>query len=501
MRAATFAATGDPASRRAHTAEMRTALAIGWLLVIGRSLVYMIFEQAQFDSDQAIVGLMAKHLSEGRAFPLFFYGQAYMLAVESWLAVPYFWIAGPTVAALRASLIGTNLAVVTLLVVGLNRWGGLRPLHGLVAATFFAFVPPHTAADVLEAQGGNIEPFLWVLVLWIVRDRPFWFGSLLAIGFLNREFTVYAVPVLLLGQAYSGVIFRFDTWRSWLFALVAFLAVWQGVQALKPMADLMGPGTRGDMLGGQAGSQIENLANRTRMEFTSVPMRALTLVRADVSALLGGRVVVSGMANQGRDWMGWVLAIAGVCAACRIAFLASTGRVPLRTAALGWYVLGVGVMAVVGYAVSRPAVDVIRRYLLLTIFIPVGVTAIWLALEPRRLVRNAIVGVVIGWAIFSGVDNWRQFSRYASGAVPNDMRDLIAALDARGATVADAPYWRAYKLTFLAQERIKVASTDFVRIEEYQTLAAAEGAKLTHIREKPCDGGEQVAGWFLCRER
>ena len=35
-------------------------------------------EQSFFDSDQAIVGLMAKHLSELRAFPVFFYGQTYM---------------------------------------------------------------------------------------------------------------------------------------------------------------------------------------------------------------------------------------------------------------------------------------------------------------------------------------------------------------------------------------------------------------------------------------
>ena len=66
---------------------------------------------------------MAKHLSEGRAFPLFFYGQAYMLAVEAWWMVPFFWIGGPTVAALRASLVATNVAVVVLLVVGLVRWG------------------------------------------------------------------------------------------------------------------------------------------------------------------------------------------------------------------------------------------------------------------------------------------------------------------------------------------------------------------------------------------
>ena len=36
----------------------------------------------RFDADQAIVGLMAKHISEGRAFPVFFYGQSYLLGAR-----------------------------------------------------------------------------------------------------------------------------------------------------------------------------------------------------------------------------------------------------------------------------------------------------------------------------------------------------------------------------------------------------------------------------------
>ena len=56
-----------------------------------RSAVFVFGAQPQFDSDQAIVGLMAKHLSEMRALPIFFYGQHYMLAVEAWLAAPLFY--------------------------------------------------------------------------------------------------------------------------------------------------------------------------------------------------------------------------------------------------------------------------------------------------------------------------------------------------------------------------------------------------------------------------
>ena len=47
--------------------------------VVLRGVFFLRFDESYFDSDQAIVGLMAKHLLEGRAFPLFFYGQEYML--------------------------------------------------------------------------------------------------------------------------------------------------------------------------------------------------------------------------------------------------------------------------------------------------------------------------------------------------------------------------------------------------------------------------------------
>ena len=50
----------------------------------------LVFGEINFDSDQAIVGLMAKHLSELQTFPLYFYGQGYMLGVEAWIAAPFF---------------------------------------------------------------------------------------------------------------------------------------------------------------------------------------------------------------------------------------------------------------------------------------------------------------------------------------------------------------------------------------------------------------------------
>lgn len=474
--------------------ELRTALIVSWVLVVARSLVYAVYAHAHFDSDQAIVGLMAKHLSEGRAFPLFFYGQSYMLAVEAWLAVPFFWVGGPTVAALRASLIATNLGVVSLLIVGLYRWGGLRPYLALVAALFIALPPPATAADLLEAQGGNVEPFLWILLLWFVRDRPFWFGSLLAIGFLNREFVIYAVPVLMAGQLWSRTLFRMETWRAWLFSLIAFLAVWQSVQALVPLSDSMGPGTRGAIVGATQGSQLENLSQRTRLEVRGLATRAAAVLTTGVAGLLGGRNLPD--APQGRNWVGYLLVIALLAALVRLGVVV---RPPKNEApSFAWYLLGIGLVAALAYAVTRPGDEVVRRYILLTLFIPVGLAGLWLTLEPSRRLRQAVVVFVLGWTTIAAVDHWKQFDRFRSGQVPDPMRDIVSALEARGVSVADAPYWRAYKLTFLMRERVKVASTDVVRIAEYQRLASAAGADLVRVLEEPCAGGTQVGTWYLC---
>jgi hypothetical protein len=40
--------------------------------------------------------------------------------------------------------------------------------------------------------------------------------------------------------------------------------------------------------------------------------------------------------------------------------------------------------------------------------------------------------------------------------------------------------------------RVKVAATDFVRIDEWQRLTDAEGDRLIEIRETRCPGGEHI---------
>ena len=85
----------DVAPQRVRLRRLAAALVV--CVVLFRSGVFVLWPQAHFDADSAVTGLMALHISEGRAFPVFWYGQSYMLVVEAWLAAPRFWIAGPSV--------------------------------------------------------------------------------------------------------------------------------------------------------------------------------------------------------------------------------------------------------------------------------------------------------------------------------------------------------------------------------------------------------------------
>src|SRR4026208_1518107 len=95
--------------------DWRVAFVVCIALLLLRSWCFLAWEESYFDSDQAIVGLMAKHLAEGRAKPLFFYGQEYMLAVEACGSAPFLALFGPSVAARRAALVALNLATGLLL--------------------------------------------------------------------------------------------------------------------------------------------------------------------------------------------------------------------------------------------------------------------------------------------------------------------------------------------------------------------------------------------------
>ena len=169
VHAATAAATAAAASAPRGASESpaigalfyvgvsrRMALAVVLLVVaavaIARSVVFML-PGVRFDADQAVVGLMAKHISEGRAFPVFFYGQSYLLALEAYLAAPLMWLLGPTEVALKLPALAVNLTAILLLVWLASRDLGLRPWLAAVCVLPLTLPPLVPTSRLIDAGG------------------------------------------------------------------------------------------------------------------------------------------------------------------------------------------------------------------------------------------------------------------------------------------------------------------------------------------------------------
>src|SRR5437763_12618116 len=76
----------------------------------------LFLSQTHVTSDEAITGLMAKHVSEGRYFPFYPYGISYNAsqAWEAYLAVIPFWIFGVGVVALKIPTVVLSLVCLAL---------------------------------------------------------------------------------------------------------------------------------------------------------------------------------------------------------------------------------------------------------------------------------------------------------------------------------------------------------------------------------------------------
>jgi hypothetical protein len=114
------------------------------IILIGTAVVrfaILLLSQTHVTSDEAIIGLMGKHISEGRYFPFYFYGVAYnaSCAWEAYLAVVPFWIFGVGVIALKIPTVILSLACLALFYLMTTRLYSIRV--ATLASLVFALWP------------------------------------------------------------------------------------------------------------------------------------------------------------------------------------------------------------------------------------------------------------------------------------------------------------------------------------------------------------------------
>src|SRR5437867_2842602 len=393
------------------------------IAILARSAIFIFRDQSYFDSDQAVIGLMGKHLSELRAFPLFLYGQNYILAVEAWMAALSFTIFGVSVAALKLPLLGVNVVVVFLLLRTLQREAGLAPALAGVASLVFIAAPPGTAAMLVQASGVNIEPFLYTLLIWLTRRRPGWCGAIFAVGFMQREFTLYALLGFVLIAAITGQLFTREALRRALLGLRSAAEVWLVVTVARQYSSAAGPGTSIADVRAPANNVLE-LLTRICFDQGTVGSGIWRLVSVHWTELFGTRVqplwqfAIDSNVTEGLPFA-WVLVAGAIgLAAVRIAQWVARHRQLPREAWFPAYLTTVGLTAAAAFVIARCGAQGHVRYALPTLFGAIGLGAWFLSIERDRRLRTVWIVLVAAWASVSALSHAKLYAEYATHPPP-----------------------------------------------------------------------------------
>jgi hypothetical protein len=164
-----------------------------------------------------------------------------------------------------------------------------------------------------------------------------------------------------------------------------------------------------------------------------------------------------------------------------------------------------GAQSALVYVVARCGrVDINTiRYALLMLYGAVGIVALYFVYERQRVWRRAMVAALIGWAAISATSHVLLFDEYLNREPGSPHRALATYLVDHDIRHARSDYWTAYQTTFMAGERTVIASTDTVRITEYQDRVGNDQTAMT-VERRPCEGTgtEAVAGnYWVCGPR
>lgn len=181
------------------------------ILAAGYKAVLLLEDVFPFNSDEAIVGLMAKHIMDGER-PIFFYGQAYMGSLDAWLVAGGFAVFGENIWVIR--MVQTFLYMITVVLsMYLVKLFSNSPWQPLLTGLFMAFPAVNMVLYTTVSLGGYGESLVIGSLLLVVytlykKQAPagfknlwmvFIIGVAAGLGFwVNGITLVYSIPVFVL---------------------------------------------------------------------------------------------------------------------------------------------------------------------------------------------------------------------------------------------------------------------------------------------------------------
>ncbi len=440
---------GRPLPRRDLLALLLLAAVVRLLILASGSV--------SFHADEAVVGLMARHILDG-ARPTFFYGQAYMGSLDAWLIAGGFRLLGESVLTIRlvqTALYLAGLAVGYALLWRLSERRLLAAVGGLALALPTVNVMLYTTATLGGYNELLLLGHLTLLLAYEVAGRfprSAWRWGLLGLVVGLGWWTHGLIVISALPAA------AFILWRLWrlrtLRRSLPYLLL-----ALAGLVIGSAPWWVFDLNSGGA-AVATFLTNRQTGAFEGIGIpyvppgeRALGLLLVGVPALVGMRFPWSGSAFVVP--VGGLVMVIYVAAVIRLLRGANPFLPGARALLLGMWAL----FALI-FVASTFGADPTGRYFLPLALPLAALLGALVESLPRRTLALAAAALVLGYqtaglmaAALTPPGYTTQFD--AVSHIPNTHdAELIAFLEAHGLTRGYSSYWTAFRLAFLSGERL-----------------------------------------------
>jgi hypothetical protein len=448
--------------KRLKSRVSNTAVSLAILgIAVGLKSVFLAMDAFPFNADEAIVGLMARHILDGH-WPTFFYGQAYMGSLDASLVALAMVVFGKQVFAIRIVQVllyaGT---VVTTMVLGWkiyrSRWAGW------VAGMLMAIPSVNVTLYTTVSLGGYGEALLignLILLLTLNIDESptsphlyvLW-GALAGLGFWTFGLTlIYSLPcgIFILWKASRHLRQRQAIFRLVLLSIAAAIGalpwiVWAVVHGPgQLLEELMGSAIAGASSGTPPGVILSRIRYFILLGTSVIfglrpPWEARWLALPLLPFALGFWLVVSvttfsGMKRSGSRQVGKLL------------------------------LLGVCVCLVVGYVLTPFGADPSGRYFI-PLAVPMSLFAAEFLIKWKPAIRKSwCVVLVLGILSYNLWGSLQAAVRNPPGITTqfNSVtwvdhqydKTLIEFLTQQGEMRGYSNYWVAYPLAFLSEERL-----------------------------------------------
>lgn len=435
------------------------ALALG-AAGLGWRIALLLLDVPPSNSDEATAGLAAMHIAQGRHFPIFFYGQQYLGAIQSYFAAPLFALFGPSTLLLRVPPLIAYVLLVFLmyrLTVSL-----LGPWVAVATVGVLALGSDRIVKNQLIGAGGYPELAPMIVALFLI-----------AVGVANGT-----VKRANLALAAWGLICGVALWTHWLAApYLLGAAVLLVVGCWRRLLGIGGLAMIAALVAGAGPLLWHNLTAPRELNSVAVFLE-LSSNGGDPSwyaRLFGGAVVgiplATGLCGPGdcdpsRLWWAPIyvllLGLGGVWAVSSAR--AATGSERVRPLTI--VVLALAASLTIALYVRSPAAGETptesARYLhFVLVSTPVWIWALWrLGAGARgwlgRLPVMLTAGAVALTMVVATVELAGQVPSYGRWAADN--RALVAELEARGVRYVYGGYWTCHLIVFATAEGITCAS-------------------------------------------